>query len=49
LLAILAGGVSAFAVGLAALHMVVRLVRGGRLWMFAPYVALMGAFSAIFL
>jgi undecaprenyl-diphosphatase len=44
-----AGAVAAFAVGLAALLLLIRLVRGGRLWMFAPYVAAMGVFSLFLL
>lgn len=38
---------TAFAVGLAALLLLLRLVRGGRLWLFAPYVAALGIFSLV--
>ncbi len=43
------GGVAAFIVGLAALFILVRLVRGGRLWLFAPYVAAVGLTTMLFL
>jgi len=36
------GGLSAFLVGCAALYLLVRIVRAGRLWLFAPYTAIMG-------
>jgi undecaprenyl pyrophosphate phosphatase UppP len=49
LFAYLVGGAAAFVVGLFALYLLVRLVRGGRLWLFAPYVALMGTVSILFL
>jgi undecaprenyl-diphosphatase len=39
----------AFAVGLGALLLLIRLVRGGRLWMFAPYLAAVAIFSLFFL
>jgi len=44
-----AGALVAFAVGLAALLFLIRVVRGGRLWMFAPYVAAVAVFSLFFL
>jgi len=37
-----AGCAAAFAVGLASLALLRRIVRGGRLWLFAPYVAAVG-------
>jgi undecaprenyl-diphosphatase len=40
---------AAFAVGLGALLLLIRLVRSGRLWMFAPYVAALAVFSLFFL
>lgn len=40
---------TAFAVGLVALLLLIRLVRSGRLWLFAPYVAAMGFFSLVWL
>jgi len=43
------GAVAAFLVGLGALLLLIKLVRGGRLWMFAPYVAAMAVFSLFFL
>jgi len=43
------GALTAFAVGLGALLLLIRLVRGGRLWIFAPYVAAMGFFSLFWL
>ncbi|MCP4605798.1 MAG: undecaprenyl-diphosphate phosphatase [Proteobacteria bacterium] len=42
ILAYLLGGLAAFVVGLAALYFLVRLVRRGRLWFFAPYMAAVG-------
>lgn len=39
---------TAFAVGLMALFLLVRLVRGGRLWLFSPYVALIGLLLILF-
>ena len=36
------GALSAFVVGLGALTLLIRLVRKGRLWLFAPYVAAVG-------
>lgn len=38
----LLGALSAFVIGVVALIFLVRLVRGGRLWLFAPYVAAVG-------
>jgi undecaprenyl-diphosphatase len=38
----LLGGLVAFGVGLAALYLLVKLVRGGRLWIFSPYLATAG-------
>ncbi len=40
---------TAFVVGLAALVLLIRLVKGGRLWLFAPYVAALGVFSLTWL
>jgi undecaprenyl-diphosphatase len=40
---------AAFAVGLVALLVLLRLVRGGRLWLFAPYVAAVGIFALVWL
>ena len=39
----------AFIVGLAALFLLVRLVRRGRLWLFTPYVAVAGLFALFYL
>lgn len=47
--AYLAGFAAAFVVGLAALALLVRVVRGGRLWLFAPYVAAVGIATLVFL
>jgi undecaprenyl-diphosphatase len=47
--AFVVGAAAAFAVGLGALLLLIRLVRSGRLWIFAPYVAAMAAFSLFFL
>jgi undecaprenyl-diphosphatase len=44
-----AGCAAAFAVGLAALAILRRIVGGGRLWLFAPYVAAVGAALVILL
>ena len=44
-----AGAAAAFLVGLGALVLLIRLVRGGRLWVFAPYVAAVAVFSLFFL
>jgi undecaprenyl-diphosphatase len=44
-----AGAAAAFLVGLGALLLLIRLVRGGRLWMFAPYVTAVAVFSLFFL
>jgi len=41
------GAVVAFATGLAALLLIIRAVRGGRLWLFAPYVAAVGVVSIL--
>ena len=41
--ALVAGCAAAFVVGFAALAVLRRIVRGGRLWLFAPYVAAVGA------
>ena len=43
-----AGAAAAFAVGLLALFLLVKLVKGGRLWLFAPYVAALGVVSLVF-
>jgi len=43
------GAIAAFAVGAACLVALLRLVRAGRLWLFAPYVAAAGLFSIAFL
>ncbi|HUT77631.1 MAG TPA: undecaprenyl-diphosphate phosphatase [Polyangia bacterium] len=40
---------TAFAVGLVALLLLLRLVKSGRLWLFTPYVAAMGIFSLVWL
>ena len=48
LFAYLAGGAAAFVTGLLALYALVRIVRHGRLWLFAPYVAAVGL-ATIFL
>jgi len=45
----LLGAACAFAVGLLALALLVQLVRRGRLWLFAPYVAAAGFFSIFLL
>ena len=42
ILAYLLGGLAAFVVGLAALHLLIRLVQSGRFWLFAPYVGAVG-------
>lgn len=44
-----AGAAAAFAVGLGALLLLIRLVRNGRLWVFSPYVAAIAVFSLFFL
>jgi undecaprenyl-diphosphatase len=44
-----AGAAVAFAVGLGALLLLIRLVRSGRLWVFAPYVTAVAVFSLVFL
>ncbi|MCP4676047.1 MAG: undecaprenyl-diphosphate phosphatase [Deltaproteobacteria bacterium] len=44
-IAYLLGGIAAFAVGLAALHLLIRLVRSGRFWLFAPYVGAVGVMT----
>ena len=41
-LAFALGGLVAFVIGLAALTLLVRVVKQGRLWLFAPYVAAVG-------
>ena len=43
------GALTAFVVGLLSLSVLTRLVRRGRLWTFAPYVAGIGVFSLVFL
>lgn len=48
-LAFAAGALVAFAVGLGALLLLIRLVRSGRLWVFSPYVAAIAVFSLFFL
>ena len=45
----LAGTAAAFVVGLLSLFALVYLVKRGRLWLFAPYVALAGLFSIFYL
>jgi len=45
LAAYLLGAASAFTVGLVALYSLVVLVKKGRLWLFAPYVALAGLYA----
>jgi len=47
--AYLLGASAAFAVGLGALLLLLRLVRGGRLWLFAPYLVAVAVFCAVFL
>lgn len=37
------GGLAAFLVGLGALHFLIRLVKQGRIWLFAPYMFAVGA------
>jgi undecaprenyl-diphosphatase len=46
---VLAGAAVAFVTGLAALFFLVRIVRSGRLWLFAPYVGLAGVACIAFL
>jgi len=48
LFAYLLGGLAAFVTGLVALYILVQLVRRGRLWLFAPYVAAVGLAVLIF-
>lgn len=48
-LALSLSAATAFTVGLGALLLLVRLVQGGRLWLFAPYVAALGIFSLAWL
>jgi len=48
-LAYLFGGLAAFAVGLAALYLLIRLVRNGRFWLFAPYVGAVGIMTLFIL
>jgi undecaprenyl-diphosphatase len=48
LAAYLLGAAFAFAVGLVALYSLVVLVKKGRLWVFAPYVALAGLYALFF-
>ncbi|MBN2341859.1 MAG: undecaprenyl-diphosphate phosphatase [Deltaproteobacteria bacterium] len=46
----IAGGVAAaFLCGLGALVLLIRLVKAGRLWLFAPYVATVGVATILFL
>lgn len=45
----LCGGLAAFCVGLASLYLLVRLVKQGRFWLFAPYVGTVGILTIIFL
>lgn len=45
---ILGGVVAAFLFGLAALMVLIKLVKAGRLWLFAPYVFLVGISSILF-
>ena len=46
----IAGGVLAsFVCGIAALVVLIRLVKAGRLWLFAPYVAVVGISTILFL
>ncbi|NLN63610.1 MAG: undecaprenyl-diphosphate phosphatase [Myxococcales bacterium] len=46
---LLLGTLAAFLVGLAALRLLVYIVRRGHLWSFAPYVALVGLACVVFL
>lgn len=43
------GAAVAFGIGLGALVLLLKLVRKGRLWLFAPYLAILGGFSILFL
>jgi undecaprenyl-diphosphatase len=45
----LVGSMAAFGIGLLALLLLVHLVRKGRFWLFAPYVAAAGLFSIFYL
>ena len=42
------GALTAFVVGFGALTLLIRLVRKGRLWLFAPYVAAVGVAMMVF-
>jgi undecaprenyl-diphosphatase len=46
---LLAGAAVAFATGIAALLLLIRLVNNGRFWLFAPYVAAVGCAAIFFL
>lgn len=48
LLPLLAGAAAAFAVGIGALVGLIKLVKAGRLWLFSPYVALVGISAIAF-
>jgi undecaprenyl-diphosphatase len=48
-LAYLLGGLAAFVIGLGALFVLSRLVRAGRLWVFAPYVGVVALCTFFFL
>ncbi len=43
------GGLAAFAVGLSALLLLIRLVKKGRMWLFAPYMFAVGGSLMLFL
>ena len=47
--AIFGGVIASFLVGLGALVVLIRLVKAGRLWLFAPYVAAVGICTIFFL
>jgi undecaprenyl-diphosphatase len=47
--AVFTGTLAAFAVGILALALLVRVVKAGRLWLFAPYVAIVGISVVSFL
>ncbi len=43
------GAIAAFCVGLGALYLLVRIVKAGRFWLFAPYVGAVGICTLLFL
>ncbi|MBN2716281.1 MAG: undecaprenyl-diphosphate phosphatase [Deltaproteobacteria bacterium] len=47
--AITGGVIASFLFGILALHVLIRLVKAGRLWLFAPYVAVIGICTILFL